>query len=292
MSSHSQPERFSLPCEDGVIAGWRWKNKTKPPLLFSHATGFCASAYKKMLQSLAEDFDVFAVDMRGHGRTTLPAEASKLRSWGIYAKDLNTFLDRQARGGWTLAGHSMGAVTASMAALGRGDVSALRLIEPVALPPLYSIAAKTPFWGPFVRSTRLVRGTARRRSEWPDRETAAASYRRKALFRGWAEGALEDYLEDGLEGAGPGVRLSCDPRWEAATFAAQANAFWPAVRNAPAAVSVLAANHPSTTTRSGARRRFRHYGAALAEIGGVTHLAPMEKPGIVASFIAGGEIAS
>jgi pimeloyl-ACP methyl ester carboxylesterase len=279
------PERFAFRLADGALHGLRWKNNAKPPLLFCHATGFCASAYKRMLGLLSDRYDVFALDMRGHGRTDLAADPSRLRSWRIYADDVRAFLDNERRAGWTLAGHSFGAAASLMAACGRSDVAALKLIEPVAMPPWFAAAAKSPLWPLLAARIPLVRQAARRRSQWDSRETVAASYARKALFRNWAPGVLADYLEDGLEERDGGVALSCDPRWEAATFAAQANDFWAAARNAPAPIKVYAANHPSSTVSLDARRRFTRIGAQLLVEKGPSHLAPMERPAEMAAFI-------
>lgn len=282
------PTRFSVSLRGGELAGWRWRREGAPALLFCHATGFCASAYKQMLHRLAARFDVYALDMRGHGRTRLEADPAHLRSWRIYAEDIAAFLDAERRAAWRLAGHSMGGVVVALAALGRTNVAALRLVEPVAPSPLYAQIAGTFIWPYLVRRMPLVRQAKNRRARWTDRATVIDAYKRKPLFRGWAGGALADYLEDGLIDDDEGVRLACDPRWEAATFAAQANDFWSAVSAAPAPVAVLAADHCSSTVWPAARRRFRRAGAGLDEIAGVTHLAPMEKPALTAEFIAGG----
>lgn len=280
------PERFSIAFEDGALAGWRWPNAGKPPLLFCHATGFCASAYKQMLGFLSDGFDIYALDMRGHGRTSLPADPGRLKSWRIYARDIARFLDEKKLEGWTLAGHSMGGVTATLAARGRKDVTALKLVEPVAMPRRLALLAATPLWPLVSRNWPLVRQAAKRRSTWSARAEVVASYRRKPLFRDWSAGALSDYLEDGLTETDDGVRLSCAPEWEAATFAAQANNFWGAAANAPAPMAVFAADSPTSTVSAAAREKFRALGAQLQVAEGVTHLGPMEKPARIAEFVA------
>lgn len=284
------PSRFTVSLEEGDFAGWRWRRDGAAPLLFCHATGFCASAYKQMLGSIAGRFDIYALDMRGHGRTRLPADPARLRSWDVYAGDVAAFLDREQREGWTLAGHSMGGVVVTLAARGRRDVAAIRLIEPVAPSPLYAWIAGTPVWSLIARRTPLVRRAKGRRARWPGREEVVGSYARKPLFRGWAPGALGDYLEDGLVTDDDGVRLACDPAWEAATFAAQANPFWAAVRAASAPLSVFAAAHGSSTVWPAGRGRLRRMGVEVVEIPGVTHLAPMEKPDFAGEFLAGRDI--
>ena len=293
-------ERFRVDIGEGTLAGLRWPNAGRPPLLFCHATGFCASAYQQMLGLLAPRFDIFALDMRGHGRTALPAQARALRSWDDYARDVAAFLDRQDRPGWTLAGHSLGAVVSCLAVQGRergrepgrGDVAALRLIEPVAMPSLVACVARTPFWRFLGPRAPLAGQAARRRRDWPSRAEVMAAYEGKALFRDWAPGVLADYLEDGLEETADGVRLACEPAWEAATFSALAHDFWGAARRAGGAVDVpvgvLAADDGSTTVRRGARARLRRLGIRVTPAAGLGHLAPMQDPARCARFIETG----
>ncbi len=272
------------------MSGWRWENSAAAPLLFLHATGFCASAYTRMLSSLAGAYDIYALDLRGHGRTSLPAEPGSVRSWAVFRDDVRAFLDQEKREGWTLAGHSLGAATALLAAEGRRDVAALKLIEPVAMPGWLSGFAKTPLWPVFAARMPLVRQALRRRSRWASRQEVIASYGRKSLFRDWAPGVLEDYLTDGLttEGTGDavGVRLSCAPAWEAATFAAQGNDFWKAAAHAPAPVRIFAARQAASTVPAFARARFQKLGAELKVDDGAGHLAPMQKPQELAAFLA------
>ncbi|MEO1136065.1 MAG: alpha/beta hydrolase [Pseudomonadota bacterium] len=282
-----EPQEITVPLEDGDMAGLHWRAGGKQPLLFLHATGFCASVYKQMLTHLSGAYDIYALDLRGHGRSALPADPARLKSWHVYAADVCAFLDQQGREGWVLAGHSMGAATAVMAARGRADVAALQLIEPVAMPALFSLAARTPFWRFLAARIPMVSQAARRRNGWPNREAVKASYARKPIFKSWRPGVLEDYLEGGLREDGEGVALACDPKWEAATFAAHANDFWAAARVAPAPISVYAANHPSSTVPAMARRGFRRLGACVTEKSGPTHLAPMEEPAELANFLAG-----
>ena len=282
-----EARRFTVRLADGEMSGWRWENTGAAPLLFLHATGFCASAYARMLSSLAGAYDIYALDHRGHGRSKLPAEPGSLRSWAIFRDDVRAFLDQENREGWTLAGHSLGAAVAFLAAEGRRDVAALKLIEPVAMPAWLSSFAKTPLWPAFAARMPLVRQSLRRRSQWASRQEVVASYGRKTLFRDWAPGVLEDYLTDGLATEGAvGVRLSCAPAWEAATFAAQANDFWKAAAHAPAPVRVFAARQAASTVPAFARARLQKLGAELTVDEGAGHLAPMQKPEELASFLA------
>mgnify|MGYP003149019264 CR=1 FL=1 len=279
------PERFRVATEQGSLAGLHWANRAKPPLLFCHATGFCASTYKQMLGQLSNQFDVYAIDLRGHGQTDLPTSPDKLKSWHIYANDISAFLDNKNIEGWTIAGHSMGAVTAVIASEGRSDVISLRLIEPVAVPSIMNLAARTPIWAQLKDRMPMVQKAAKRRSHWENREAVISSYERKSLFRGWAPGVLHDYLEDGLVESPRGVSLACSPAWEAATFGAQANRFWPAVAALADNISVFAASHVTSTVSPFARAQLSRLVASVQLGRGVSHLAPMEQPDEMAAFL-------
>jgi len=282
--------RLCVAIDGGEVALLRFGREGAPPLLFAHANGFCASAYRRMLDALGDRFDVFAVDLRGHGRTRLPADPIGHRSMAVFGEDLRrtkaALGAHAAKRPWTLAGHSLGGVAAATAAAGEADVAALRLIEPVAMPKRWSILAASPIWPLIAPRIPLVRAAARRRSRWPDRRSALESYAAKPFFAGWAEGVIEDYLDDGLIADGAGVRLACAPAWEAANFAAQANDLWGALRRCRAEVAVLAAAHPSSTVPASSERRFRRLGAQVERRAGVTHLAPFEMPQVAAAFLA------
>lgn len=281
--------RLRVAIDGGDVALLRFGRAGAPPLLFAHANGFCASAYRRMFEAMGESFDIFAADLRGHGRTRLPAQSAGHRSMTVFGEDLRRMkiaLAPVASGGsWVLAGHSLGGVAAATAAAGDETIAAVCLIEPVAMPRSWTLIARSPLWPLIAPRIPLVRSASRRRERWPDRGAALHSYARKAFFAGWADGVLADYLEDGLTAEDNAVRLSCAPQWEAANFAAQANDFWRALAQVKAPVSVLAARHPSSTLRGGAPARFQRLGAAVERISGVTHLVPFEAPERAAKFL-------
>jgi pimeloyl-ACP methyl ester carboxylesterase len=286
-----EPARDRIAIPGGDIAVLRFGRPGAPPLLYAHANGFCASAYRRMLEHVGPRFDVFAVDLRGHGRTTLATDRTDFKGLDLYGADIGALLTAIRRKSnlsarWTLSGHSLGAVAVTLAAVGRVDVAALRLVEPVAMPPFWYWAARTPVWPLIAPRLPLVAGARNRRAAFPDRASVLASYRTKPLFASWVNGVLEDYLTDGLAETAAGVSLSCAPRWEAANFAAQAHDFWGAVKKAPAPIAALVARHPSSTTPPGSIRRFQRLGVEIVLIDGVSHLAPFENPAAVAGFLA------
>ncbi len=71
MSGQSEPfRRVSFEIPGGSVAGIAFGPElANPDLVFLHATGFNARAYRAMLAPLGERFSVLALDFRGHGRT-------------------------------------------------------------------------------------------------------------------------------------------------------------------------------------------------------------------------------
>lgn len=289
-AAENSGRRLSVAIEGGDVALLRFGREGAPPLLFAHANGFCASAYRRMFLELGGRFDIFAADLRGHGRTALPAPIDGHRSMAIFGEDLRRIkaaLGAHVSGRrWVLAGHSLGGVAAAAASAGDDTVAEIRLIEPVAMPAAWNLIAGTPLWPFIAPRIPLVRAAARRRGRWPDRRSVHASYVRKPFFAGWEEGVLADYLEDGLADDAGGVRLACSPAWEAANFAAQAHDFWGALAQAAAPVRVLAAGHRTSTVPKSAEARLRRLGARVDRLGGVTHLVPFETPALAARFLA------
>ena len=102
-------EHLSRP--GGDLHGLRWlaSRPGAPRLVFCHATGLSAAPYARLLAPLAEHFEVWALDARGHGRSRAPAQPEALTSWTPYIEDLQAWL-AHIGGPVHLAGHSMGSL--------------------------------------------------------------------------------------------------------------------------------------------------------------------------------------
>jgi pimeloyl-ACP methyl ester carboxylesterase len=70
-------EPFAAEMPGYTVVGYAWRRRPagRPALLFSHANGFNAGCYVPFLARLAGEFQVFAFDLRGHGRSTGPDPA-------------------------------------------------------------------------------------------------------------------------------------------------------------------------------------------------------------------------
>ena len=255
-------------------------------VVFAHANGLNKSAYEPMFAAMETEVALIALDARGHGRTTLPAPPARLRSWTLYADDLVAAVAALSpEPPLTLAGHSLGAVTALLAAERLG-AARLVLLEPVIVPGTARLAARAPLLSRAMpRLVPIARRAAARRDGWPDEASVRAAYARSRFFGAWDEAALSGYLADGLTRTENGVRLACDPAWEAASFAAQAHRFWRPLRRAARSVpvSVLHVDGASTVPRR-ATGRLARAGCAVTRARG-DHLLPQHRPADAAAFL-------
>jgi len=254
-------------------------------LVFLHANGFHAHLYAALLEPLAQGLRILAPDLRGFGRTTLPADPAQLRSWNTFRDDLLALLDAVEARDVVLAGHSMGATASLLAAAEAPDrVRAVVLIEPVIMPSTFYVAMNfEPTRRAVAARFPLSRDALRRRARFNDRDAAFAAYLGRGAFRTWPDDTLRAYVDEGLvdeavEGEG-GVRLRCDPAWEAAAFGAQANAPWRALARLRAPLFVRAGDKGSTFPPVAERLlRWRKRSVDMARITGATHFLPQEQP--------------
>jgi len=176
----------------------------------------------------------------------------------------------------------MGAVVSLLTAARRPDlVSGLALLEPVILPDAVYVALRAPLVPLLQRHVMpLAKGALARRSKFPSREAAIEAFTGRGVFKSFAPQMIADFVADGLKenGAG-GFTLSCAPRYEAATYCAQRNDPWKALRAVTDPIVLLRAERHSTMSDA-AMRRFAELKpqARVAIVEGAGHMLPMERP--------------
>lgn len=284
----SMPVRKSFDFADGRISFLEWSSvRGGPVLLFAHANGFNAFTYRSVIAPLADVFRVVAFDMRGHGMTTLPADPRLIHGWRIYRDDLLAVLGRFTGCDVVLAGHSLGASAALMAASRRpAPVKAVVLAEPVL--PRLALALRA-----FVarqtgrEETMLARvGPARRRRRsFASQEQAIAAFRGRGAFKTWPdEQLLADYVEGGTVAEDDSVRLACAPEWEAANFSHFPFGLAGAAGRIDRPLTILQAEHHSSVADLASIRRAKP-DAKLLKVSGTSHFLPMERPDVLRAEI-------
>lgn len=245
-------------------------------VVFSHANGFNGRTYRSILAPLADSLRILAIDMRGHGASTLPADPAAHGGWNAFRDDLLALLDAEADGPVVLAGHSMGGTSSLLAAAHEpGRVKALALFDPV----IFSMGVARDTMG----DNPLADGAARRRAVFPSKAAVVEGYTGRGAFRTWRPEQLSDYVEAGFRDTEGGeVTLTCAPAWEAANFRTHNYDPWAAFRATRCPIHILRAEVGSTARLDDGLAELEATGRVRVElIAGASHFLPMERPELV-----------
>lgn len=280
--------RFRINIKDGEMAGIAFGDPVKPvEILFLHATGFNAITYQSLLEPLGGQAHAAAIDMRGHGRTKLPANPNRMKSWNRFRDDVIQVLEQTSPGGAVLGGHSMGATVALLVAGKRPDlVRGLVLVEPVLLKSVQYRWLNIPLINMTIPKHALSKGALRRRRDFASPADAAEQLRGRGAFKTWRQPFLDDYVVDGVLRQDDGsYQLACTPEYESATFAAHRYRPWTALRKLRrkrVPIIILQADKESTSQPDMDNKVHAiRPDAAINRVPGTTHFIPMERPYVV-----------
>ena len=181
------------------------------PLVICHATGFCGGVYEILAASLGERRHVWALDLRGHGQSTPPANGDF--AWDGLAEDLLAVVDHLGIDRLEAFGHSLGGATVLLAELARpGLVSGAYLFEPIVWPAGFEHDGPNP----------MAVGAGRRREVFDSREAALARFAGRPPLAFMRADALLAYVTHGFEDLPDGtIRLRCRAESESKTFGAE-----------------------------------------------------------------------
>ncbi len=259
-------------------------------MLFLHANGFHGLAYRTLLEPLAKETGahIGAVDLRGHGLTDLPIDPGELNNWKCFEDDILAFLGSHVSAPIAIAGHSLGAVISLLvAARAPQKIKALTCFDPVYIPqPLRSITYFKAGRKLLISKLALTRNAAKRRAVFDSREAAFKRYRGRGPFKGVSDTALRDYLEIGLLECEAGVKLSCEPAWEAAIYVAQARNIFKAAKRSPAYCRIVLASAFGPAAPSMQKKISRIVGAGnVMKHEDRTHFFPLQDPDFARTYL-------
>jgi len=270
---------IDLPSRGGAMAALDLGPASRPvDVIFSHANGFNGRTYRSILGPLAAGLRILAIDLRGHGATTLPATIEGREGWPQFRDDLLALIAAVAEGPVVLAGHSMGGTSSLLAAAAEpGRVKALALFDPVVMTP----DAETMHDNP------LAAGAERRRATFPSKAAVVAAYTGKGAFRTWSPEQLADYVEAGFRETETGeVTLTCTPAWEASNFRTHNYDAWAAFRESRCPIRILRAETGSTFRLERIEAELAATGRiGIETVAGTSHFLPMERPDLVRSTL-------
>ncbi|MGQ7249796.1 alpha/beta fold hydrolase [Halomonas sp. V046] len=243
-----------------------------PTLLFAHANGFPGRSYQSLLAPLEDRFRVQRVDRLGH-HPDFPVGHNWLALRDELLNDMQAFA-RPVIG----VGHSMGGVVMAMAAQQapqhfRGVI----MLDPPLMLGIDALAMRASKWLGFVDRVTPAGKTKGRRTRWDSREAMRAQLRRKGLFRGFTDAALDDYIEGGSQVLEDGsVVLSYDPEIEVEIFRHLPHHLDRLPREVRVPLGVIAGESSDLLTAARCKRLSRR-GVALSRVPG-SHMFPMEHP--------------
>lgn len=269
--------QVALAARGGAMAVLDFGPEDRPvDVVFSHANGFNARTYRSILAPLAGELRILAVDMRGHGASTLPADPETHGGWNAFRDDLLAFLDEETDGPVVLAGHSMGGTSSLLAAAHEpARVKALALFDPVVFP--VGVERDTMTDNP------LAEGALRRRAVFASKASVVEAYTGRGAFRTWRPEQLADYAEGGFRETAAGeVTLTCAPAWEASNFRTHNYDPWAAFRATRCPIRILRAEVASTARLDEGQAELEATGRVRVDlIPGTSHFLPMERPDLV-----------
>ena len=185
------------------LALFEWPGED-PPVLFCHATGFHARCWDQVISHLPGRH-CFALDSRGHGRSSKPAPPY---SWRNVGEDVAHVAGNLGLSGAIGVGHSMGGHAVTLAAaLAPSAFSELLLLDPVIRP-------EAEYVGPWQQAQFV----AKRRNRWSSPQEMFERFEKRPPFDTWDRAVLRDYCEYGLLPDGDGYVLACPPEIEAAIY--------------------------------------------------------------------------
>ncbi|MBT9473251.1 MAG: alpha/beta hydrolase [Pseudomonadota bacterium] len=265
----------------GAMAALEFGDAARPiDVVFVHANGFNARTYRSILAPLAEDFRILAVDQRGHGRSTLPADTAGRTSWDGLRDDLLALLTTLDLRDVVLSGHSMGGTACVLAQAEAPErVRSLVLFDPVVVPSPSDHGIDPEAF----TNSPLVQGALRRRAVFDSQAAVIGAYTGRGAFKTWTAEMLADYVADGFRERPDGqVELSCAPEWEASNFSSHAHDTWGAFERAQVPIRILKAEIASTCREDPRFDALVAAGRIEAEtIPGTSHFLPMERPDLV-----------
>ena len=246
----------------------------KPVLHFAHANGIPSACYRKLLNRLAEDFQVVSIPVIGV-HPDYPVD----NHWQSLVKQVTDSIVRQSNDQPVIVvGHSLGAMTSYMAAHANPSmVKALIMLDPPLLNGMKAYMLHVAKWLGKDENMTPAGKSKNRREVWASRDEAAASLRPKALFKPFDAECFADYIQYGLSDCAEGVRLTIPAATEVAIFRNTPTNTWRYWRKlkVPAAVIVGKDSHFAKTGCP--ERLARQQPVKLIYTDG-GHMFPLERP--------------
>lgn len=286
-----QPKQHTLSFPDVNLCVFEWGKPGGQQVLLVHATGFHARCWDQVVAKLPQDWHVYAVDMRGHGRS----DNAEPFTWEQYGEDLSRVCEALKLADAIGVGHSMGGhCVTHVAGHNSRYFKHLVLVDPVIFAPdLYQERDHQQY------ESVHDHPVARRRGHFATVEAMRERYEDRMPYKIWQRDVFEDYCQFGLlpAAAGDGFDLACPGYVEASIYMGNFDAdlyqllpeiHIPAVvlRANPRDPDSVGMDFSASPTWPELAAQFpRGQDVHLPEL---THFIPMQDPQLVADFICVG----
>lgn len=208
----TKPQQHFFSGSKARLCYFEWGPEDGDVVFLVHATGFHARCWDQVVAALPPDLHVFAVDMRGHGRS----EKVEPYLWDSFAGDVQELMLHLKLEGVIGAGHSMGGHCLTQVAAAQPHLfRRLLLIDPVILPPeAYQHERYTGLEGPEDHPV------SKRKGHWQNWQEMFERFKDRRPFSLWRAAVLEDYCRYGVvpSASGEGFDLACPGIVEASIY--------------------------------------------------------------------------
>ena len=262
------------------------------PLLFAHANGFPAGAYRSLLSHLETDCTIYAPELRPLWQSLddFRQKYSDNQLWRRMAADQIAFIEAHKLAPVTFVGHSMGAVVGLLAAHHKPHLfRRLVMIEPVLLKARYTRIMR--FMPDSLKGyIPIVKKALGRPNRWPSMQNAFDFHRSKRVFAGFSDSVLWDYIHSGIgpvdkNGEAGEVGLLFDKNWEALVYGTVPNT-WKILRQIQVPIDLLRAQHSDTVDDISWQRWQGLEGPKRAvNFPDTKHLLPLDQPELVSKTV-------
>ena len=255
-----------------------WGTPGKPIIHFFHANSYCSGMYLPFLKPLLADYEIYALEIPGHGRSNWEGV---IQSWEELADYFIQYLDSLACEKPIIGmGHSIGGVVSMIAAVRRPELfHKLVLLDPVLLPARILTLIRLSNLVGYRYKTPLISSATRRRRHFPSREAARQHYAGKRAFKHWQPEVFDAYVACGFRNAKDGgVELSCSPELEISIYRSIPTNIWGYAKRLHTPTLILGGDRTDTLLPA-ARKRLEKYQRWITtrEVPG-SHLFPFEFP--------------
>lgn len=201
---------------DGTRLHYLYWESDGPPLLIIHGNTHAGGVYEPLGDRLSSDFEVLALDLRGHGLSDKPDDYS----WTAFRHNVTGLLDQLNLHDVVIVAHSRGGGVTLLSAAARPDrVRGVVAFEQTL--PLSISRAMSSTETPEARAAAAIATAERRRTTFPSRDNVYNHFKGRGAFKDWQDEYLRAFVRHCVvDSEGGGVELASPTRVEALLYAA------------------------------------------------------------------------